>query len=806
MAPPSSVAANSTTQFAAMVNNDSGNLGVSWLLTCTGLAADCGSITRHTASGEPATFIAPSTIPPDGTVTIEANSSATPSVSVTITITITPVVYGPISVAFVPALPATVEIGAALPVSAVVTNDHIGSNGKPMGVTLNVTCQVAGTCGSFAGSYYLPPPVIPAGNTATITATSVADPTVSASATVTIVPPVVAISLVVLPPASIPSGSATNLSAFVDDGTATNAAGQLGVDWSVSCNGSVCGSMIPQHTASDNGRSTQQVTTSYAAPPIVPTGGTVTITATATADPSKTVSATLTVNPVTLKDSLLNGQYAFFLSGVRTAGVSALAGSLIADGNGNITAAEEILAGQSTTLTGIVGSYYIGGDGRGLMTLNGVANSIGQWLNGQQIFSLTVIDSTRVFIEEFDGFEPFDSLASPPVVQPFGETARGEMELQQPVSFSVPPSGPYTFVLTHAGPVPHVGYYGGVLNADSFGNITSFAIDRYVDGVTNSITSGINGPQSFSTADSFGYGTVSIGPYSLNYFRVDSGHLIVIGGSSSDGTGLPSGHVYSQPATLPATAGSYAFTLAGSVPLFSPGGSVIGFNPQALGGVVTSDANGNLQGYLDTNNQGAVESAPVTGTLVASSIQGRWLMTLEGGGASAFALYPTSSNGLLVFQLDLGKSGTGRVVLQSTSAPEISGHYAVSIQQPGGLNGARATSLGLFVNAWADISGQIIASNSSTLSGTLDIDQINGVFLGPSGNIWTQTPGQAVTGSFSAGTQGRFTGSITINQIVTSPGQLGTLNEIFYVIDSSHVMLLENDSTPGIGFLELQNF
>ncbi len=814
MAPPSSVAANTSTQFAATVNNDPANLGVSWLLTCDSpTASDCGSITRHTASGEPATYIAPVSIPSGRTVTIEANSSADPSQSVTSTITITPEVYGPISVAFYPPLPASVPIGGLLPVSVVVTNDHIGSNGQPMGATLSVTCQVTGTCGYFSGSYYIAPSMIPAGNTVTITATSVADPSASANATVTITPPVVTISLVVTPPASIPAGSATNLAAYVTDGTFTNAAGQMGIDWTVSCGLSACGLLIPQHTANDTANATQQVTTSFTAPSTVPPGGTVTVTATATAAPTTQVSVTITITPVTLNNSLLNGQYAFFLSGVNTNDQSALAGSLIADGNGNIIGGEETLSGQSTTLTGITGSYYIGSDGRGLMTLNGLPNFTPYWVNGQQIFSLAVVDSTHVFMEEFDGTDPFNILGTiygTITNPPYGETLRGELDLQQTADFPVPPSGSYAFALTQAGPVysqpPFAGYYGGVLNADSSGNITSFAIDRYVDGLTTSITSTTYGAQSFSTLDSFGYGTVGIGPYSLNYFLVDSTHLIVIGVSSSDGTGLPSGHVYSQPTTMPSLAGTYIFTLAGSTPLFSASGtSVIGSNPQAVGGLITSDANGNLNGYLDTNKQGTVESAPVTGTLVASAVPGRWLMTLAGGGASSFALYP-ASNGLFIFQLDFGKSGSGTVALQSSSAAAISGNYALSIQQLGEIDIDVPYKLGLAVGAWADISGQIIASNSSALSGTVDIDQVNGLFLGPSGNIDTQTPAQPVTGTFSSGTQGRVTGSITINQTVTTPGQLGTLGEIFYIIDSSHVMLLESDSTPAIGILELQNF
>src|SRR6202050_2810996 len=803
MAPPSSVGANSSTQFAATVNNDPANLGVSWLVTCSaGVASDCGSLTRHTASGAPATYIAPASIPSGGTVTIEANSSADPAQSVTTTITITPQVYGPIAVAFYPALPATVALGTFLPVTVVVTNDHIGSNGQPMGATLSVTCQVAGTCGYFSGLYYIPPSAIPAGNTVTITATSVADPTASASATVTIVAPTVTISLVLTPPASIPAGSATNLAAFVTDGTPTNAAGQLGIDWTVTCGGGACGSLNPAHTSNDNGRSSGQVTTSFTAPSTVPSGGTVTITATATASPTTQISTTLTIMPVTLNNSLLSGQYAFFLSGVNTVSLSALAGSVIADGNGNITAAEEILPGQSTTLTGISGSYYIGSDGRGLITLNGVPNS--SWLNGQQIFALAVVNSTQVFMEEFDGTDPYNITNSPVTLGPWGETLRGELDLQQTGDFSVPPSGAFAFAWTHAGPVPSAGYYAGVLNASS-GNIISFAIDRYLDGLTTSIASGIYGAQSFGTVDSFGNGTVSIGPYSLSYFLVDSAHLIVIGSSSSDGTGLPSGHVYSQPATLPSMAGTYMFTLAGSTPLLSAGGTVAGSNPQALGGWVTSDANGNLNGFLDTNNQGVVDSAPVTGTLVTSAVPGRWLMTLAGGGASSVALYPTS-NGLFILQLDLGRSGVGTVALQSSSTPNISGNYAISMQQPGEVDGGRSSSLGLEIGAWADISGQIIASNSSTLSGTLDIDQIDGVYLGPSGNIWTQTPDQAVAGTFSSGTQGRFTASITINQTVAGPNQLGTLNVILYVVDSSHVMLLEDDSTPAAGILELQDF
>jgi hypothetical protein len=438
------------------------------------------------------------------------------------------------------------------------------------------------------------------------------------------------------------------------------------------------------------------------------------------------------------------------------------------------------------------------------MTLNGLPGYSPEWLNGQQIFSLVVVDSKDVFMEEYDGYDPFNILFSPPANPPFGNTLRGELDLQQTSDFTVPPSGACAFAWTHAGPSfsqpPFAGYYGGVLNADGTGNITGFSMDRYIDGATGTIASGIYGAQSFGTPDSFGYGTVNVGPYALNYFLVDSGHLIVIGSSSLDGTGLPAGHIYSQPSTMPSVAATYIFTLAGSTPVTgSSGFTVVGSNPQALGGWATSDASGNLTGYLDTNNNGTVESAAVAGTIMASAVPGRWVMTLAGGGASSFAVYPTASHGLLMFQLDNQKSGTGTVEVQTGSSPAISGNYAVSIQQLGTINSVRSAKVGLAVGAWTDISGQIMATNSSTLVGTVDIDQINGVFLGPSGNIWTETTGQSVTGNFSAGAQGRFSATITTNQ-------LGPLSAILYVVDSSHVVLLEDDSTPAAGVLQLQNF
>lgn len=843
MAPPSSVTQGSTVQFAAIVTNDPANLGVSWLLSCVSpnaptvplAAAECGSITRHTASGVPATFIVTSSLPSGGlTATIEASASASPGASVTQQITIT---TGPISVAFSPATPTTVVAGADPTISVIVTNDQLGGNGQPEGATLSVTgCSISGfeACGSFSGSEFVTPLTVPTtGAMATIEAVSVADPSATATITITITYPTVTVTLGLLPPASMSAGAAINLAASAAGGGQGNPAFLSGIDWS--CSPAPCGFFYPTHTNSG-------ASTSYTAPLGISSVQTITLIATSTyttvAGQGPVVQAMATVNVTPTpnngtNNSLLNGQYAFLLTGVNTVGPSSLAGSVIADGNGNITGGEEVLPGGALVYDGIVGSYSIGSDGRGTITLSSSSNSTnvlaatGHWLNGQQTLAIAVVSPTQVLVEEFDGTDTYNIKSNPILSPPYGSTLHGELDIQTVSDFGAPPSGSYVFAGAHGGsPIsstPYAAYYGGVLAANG-GNITGFYLDRYYDGTTDSISSagGIFGSQSFSADDNFGEGTVNIGPYLLNYFIVDSAHIIVLGNSSLDGTGLPAGHMYAQSSIPSPLTGTYAFTLAGSTPIESSNGAItIGSSPEAAGGWFTGDSSGAVSGYLDTNNNGSVVSAPVSGNLVPSVVDScvvndvvvcsRWTLALTGGGASQFALYPypnptsTSTYNLLVFQLDTRKSGIGSALLQASSLNFL-GNYAASIQQLGIFNASRNSSTtGVPVGAWNDLSGQIVASGASTITGALDIDQLNGLFLVPSGNLWTQTVGAAVTGNFAAGTQGRFPGSITI-PAAQNAIQPDTLGGVFYVVDDSTVMFLEDDATPAVGILQLQNF
>src|SRR4029077_17746274 len=100
------------------------------------------------------------------------------------------------------------------------------------------------------------------------------------------------------PPASMTAGGTQIVSA-----TVTSDPGNGGVNWTVTCGGGACGSFTGTHTASG-------AQTPYDAPPVPPTGGNVTITATAVDAPSPQVSAVVTINAQPLiftTSSLPNG-------------------------------------------------------------------------------------------------------------------------------------------------------------------------------------------------------------------------------------------------------------------------------------------------------------------------------------------------------------------------------------------------------------------------------------------------------------------------------------------------------------------
>jgi hypothetical protein len=660
------------------------------------------------------------------------------------------------------------------------------------------------------------------GGTVAITAVSTADTTQSAVTYVTIAQAPLAIALSQAPPPSLPVGATTNLTAIV-----TLDPFNAGVDWNASCQGASqsnsCGTFSLTHTASG------QMTT-YIAPPTVPAGNlVVTITAASTTIPTTTATALVTVTPADLRDDLLNGQYVFLLQGVREGGPWAIAGSLVADGIGDIDLATETFLGDNTSYS-LSGSYFIDGDGTGTITLNGAPTGLGYWNDGQQIFKVNMVSPGLLSMEEFDGY--YD----PTLHVAYGGTLTGTLKQQTVTASLTPSSGSYAFLLSGFGPQNTPAYYAGTLNGTS----QNFTMDRSIAGVSDPMP--LTGTVTFPSPNIIFTDNTGQYSYVFRSYAVDSGHWILIAtaNQSQSGSGdLPAGHLYLQPspaatvaALCPNTASYYAFTEAGATPMISATtqSSAQGSLPLAMGGVFSCVAPGNVAGFLDANINGNVSSnVPVSGAMTMSPTSNgsgaSGTLTLTSGGTPpvthTFDVYPTVTHGILMLQTDqLTQSQTPGVYLPggvgvaypqtpagaSATSFISSGPYIAAYQSVGAINPASGETANGEVGAWSDFLGVLTVNGQSTLEGSVNLDQ----FDESSKGLWTQMPDATLTGSFSAGAHGRFTGSFSICSTTTpatpcqpsssgSTSPLVTSNQVFYIVDGSTVLSLGLDPAPPAG-------
>ncbi len=304
--PVSALSVSSAIKLSMMPSGDSVNAGVDWTVICGGnpvsgsiTNGSCGTLSpAHTADGAATVFTAPSLAPIGTTVTITASVTSNPSQRSNVSLT---VLSTPITVAFSTgtlAPPTSMLTNMKVNIGANVTNDPIGE-----GVIWTASCGSM-VCGSFnpstgSNTAYTAPAVVPAGGVVTVTATSLTDTTKSANASITITspvqPPPPTPIIVSVTPTNIyvqPSGPGrvANIVAIVSNDIASG-----GIDWTTSCNVTNCGT-ITSHTASG-------ATASFQNSSGVAVGGTITITAKSTTDPTKTATVLATVvsaQPITV--------------------------------------------------------------------------------------------------------------------------------------------------------------------------------------------------------------------------------------------------------------------------------------------------------------------------------------------------------------------------------------------------------------------------------------------------------------------------------------------------------------------------
>jgi hypothetical protein len=799
--PPASVPALAAVTLAATVAGDPANLGVDWTASCGGI--NCTPPGFHSPAGGTITFIVPG--PAEfptlvgSMVTITAYATADHNFSATASFIVT----APVTINITQPPPSTILTNGTAPVIAVVANDTTNS-----GVTWSVSCFNS-PCGSVSPAHtasgqaatFTAPPTVPAPNptpnpVVTITATSTAAGSVTATANVTIVAP---ISVQITQ--SAPSNSLVVNGTAPLIATVTNDSADAGVDWSVTCGSpGACGSFSPAHTASG-------ALATFTAPGAVPAGNTVTITAASTTDPTQSAKETVTITASLPPNGLLLGQFVILMTGLHSNnGPYTFGGVISGDGNGNITAGNLDLVDASgnaspASVVAVISpsTYSIGPDGRGQihLTINTVSLNTGSFgVNGTGSITLSVAFATpqHALLSETDSFG----------------SGTGALDLQNPSDLTslvngTGLNGSYSLKLSGVETSnPNPGYFvaGVVTIQSSAGSYaeTAYVADQSDNGVITSApftTVSHFGQASLNPTGELAMSSVNLGlatQFNLDLWLIDANHFVVTDWRDSF-AGTPSvlvgGYLTLQPAS-PGVSGTYAFTESGAT---------TAAQPQVAGGILTCDSTG----ILDVTPLGgtAVNNEPI-GATCAAPANGRGLIAISGGstaGLSQFAAYPTIDQGLYLIELDGGSAGTSGpsgagVALQQTltapiSASSFSGNYA--------SNFVASTALGT-----QNIAAQIISDGVSMLSGAADVNSFNATAVPPVG---TPSSGAALTGSFTAGANGRFPLALTITPATGQPTPENTsTNPACYIVDANTCLLLGLDTTaPGTGILQLQN-
>jgi len=401
------------------------------------------------------------------------------------------------------------------------------------------------------------------------------------------------------------SASKTTLQAGDSTGVSANVShsgGNPAVTWSMS--GSSCGNNCGS-LSTVNGET-------YTAPDFAPATFMVTVTATAVADTSKTASVVLTVNHSLSvscpsgHEAGLSGQYAFVLRGGGSSGGVVTAGSITADGQGNITAGLEDInsnsAGPQTGLTIPSGQslYTVGADDRGCLGLANSQNTINLYRFGLATFSSGIAASGRII--EFD-----DTTGN-------GTRAEGFLASQDTTSFGTGSlQGNYVFVL--GGGDGSGGRYGSVgVCAASAGLFSNCNMDSNDAGVLGTNVTGLTGSYSVSST---GRGTMNLSTSSGQNFAlymVSGSRFVAMATDPLD----PSHPLQSGQFFLQASGGFTNASLDAPSVLALTSFDKTSSAPGATVGLLSPDANGNATQVLDTNVGGnftAMQTSVITYTV-----------------------------------------------------------------------------------------------------------------------------------------------------------------------------------------------
>jgi hypothetical protein len=467
-----------------------------------------------------------------------------------------------------------------------------------------------------------------------------------------------------------------------------------------------------------------------------------------------------------VNNAKLNGDYAFGFSGISGNGTTSSAfgavGRFTADGAGNLTGGELVTNGVgagATSAQSFTGSYSIGADNRGAMTLNFSGSS------AKLAFAM-LANGNAQFIE-------FDASGGS------GTIGSGTMEKADTTAYSTAGiTGDYAFGAA--------GFDNGNNRAAIEGRFTSNGTGALINPAGDLNGYGTDYPMTFTAANytvsntATGRGTMHLAftfggaPGALNFvfYIVNAGKLFVMESDPvSTATPLLNGVVVQQ--QVPAGGFSNA-SLNANMVISLTGHSACGTAsgvPKAVAGLLASNGSGALSLTYDENFCRAPNS--VTGAAGTYSVASDGRASITIGGYSLVA-YLVNSNQIFLFVSDSN-------VLFGVGEPQAAVSFTNSTLK-GTYAGYATDPVGFGVVVFSGEFAADGASPSGNMAGTEDI----GAPSGPN-------PGVAFKATYSVAsspTNGRGTMTVT-------SGTGG--NAIIYMISPSRfVAVSQNDPNPAI--------
>ena len=677
-----------------------------------------------------------------------------------------------------------IDVAIASAPSAMFVNDYStvsATTNDSAGVTW--TCAPASNCGAFASpqtmnaaaNTYTAPAQIPSGNLVTLTATSVTDTNKSASAQVRINPASgIQVAWNIFPSSPLMVTGTESLEVQVK-GDSANA----GI--SLTClPANACGS-FSQTTASAPQNGTYTVDFVYTAPANVPPGIVATLIATSNADNALSVGTPVSIINSISTVSTLSGTFAFMNRGIDANGYNGMAGSVILDGQGNVTGGEFDSADPSTVISAAIlptGSADVNGNpstsgytldqfGHGILTMEFNYNGTAY----EMIYSLTATSSAHAMLSEVDEM---------------GDLT-GTLDLQSGNFSAAQFAGNYSFVSTGENIAKSVPMnFGGIFTADGSSSIGPGTLDINAAGTYRT------GPftAAFTAPDTYGRGTLtfaSASPISFAYYIVGPEviRLVEIDATTAVTAGSAYGQGSNSVVNNAQVAGNYVFAMHGY--------GVNGANGMA--GQFVADGAGNFAGVLDTNDAGtATLAGPLTGATYSFSGSARGSVATQDGSFTANVYMvdpnlnlldpsnPNGGGGGLMLETDSNTFDNGLMAPQTTGS--LSGNYAMGWRyRPGTVNG--------FGNNFdVAVTAALAMGPGGTFSGEGEWDVV----------MSGLAPDQPMNGTIAADANnpGRYSGTF-------SPSPDANLPTTYYQISDSQLVMIEMDSAVADGFLVKQN-